>query len=446
MIKLKLRFFQVFLSVIFAVVFSFVFAGNALAEFDLEQCEADAIQTETNCEENFCERTAGLLFIGCDNLDTQGETSACYALTEKWRDYCPNQCPIAKETHSTICSIGDQAEKDQDKIFDLSTCIQEITEDLYPECLNECQTSLGEYFAFCDTTFPDSTSEKNITCRQDAGYFNDDCVEFCEDEVAEVNILRCTTTSNDFTVIFEDDEDEEPVYTTPPAGKAEEGSQQKQGIAGQYQDILDQGIIFAGICESGKMNEKGEYIKSPCACRDNGDCTLEHMLQVFVNISVFILAISGSIVLLVLVYGGFMWITAHGNSQMVDTGKKTITGAVIGLIIIFGAYALVTLLVSVLTTGEIPESGQTLEDILQSEDVLNTDGTSVPGSSGGVTLEKCLSTVAGVTNQCLNLADDQYGTCDFGNNQTCITNKQAAYDNCNNQKAELNRQCNEMYK
>lgn len=134
-----------------------------------------------------------------------------------------------------------------------------------------------------------------------------------------------------------------------------------------YTDIMRQGIIFAGICtyDPNGVNEEPNY---PCPCRDSGDCELSDMLQIFVNISIFILGISGSIVLLVFVYGGFLWITAAGNEKKIDQGKDAMTKAVIGLAIIFGAYAIINFLVASLA-GVKP--GDTLEGTI--EDITNEE-------------------------------------------------------------------------
>ena len=112
-----------------------------------------------------------------------------------------------------------------------------------------------------------------------------------------------------------------------------------------YEDIRTRGIIFAGIGND---------------CRDYGSCTLNDVLQVFVNVSVFILGISGSLTLLFFVYGGMLWITSGGNENQVRKGKDILAGTVIGLVIIFGAYAAITALVTVLKTGELPKDGTTL--------------------------------------------------------------------------------------
>lgn len=126
-------------------------------------------------------------------------------------------------------------------------------------------------------------------------------------------------------------------------------------ISTQYDDILEQGIIFAGICSSASAE---------CACRDTGDCTLQDGLQVLINVSVFILGISGTVLLLMFVYGGMVWMLAAGRSDWIDKGKKTLVGALVGLAIIFGAYVAINVIISVLKTGEIPEAGQNIEDTI----------------------------------------------------------------------------------
>ncbi len=58
------------------------------------------------------------------------------------------------------------------------------------------------------------------------------------------------------------------------------------------------------------------------------------------NIIKFILGITGSIALLLFVYGGFLWMTSAGNSEQVTKGKNVFIWATIGLIVIFSSYAI----------------------------------------------------------------------------------------------------------
>lgn len=152
-----------------------------------------------------------------------------------------------------------------------------------------------------------------------------------------------------------------------------------QTIASQYEEIQNEGLIFAGICSGTRKvctTEDGvetcRLDQDACPCRDKGDCTLDDMLQLLVNLSVFIFGISGSIMLLIFVYGGMMWILAHGDSAMVEKGKKAIIGGLVGLVIILGSYAAINVIVSVLKTGEIPTTE--LEDTIggDAEDIIDT--------------------------------------------------------------------------
>jgi hypothetical protein len=66
------------------------------------------------------------------------------------------------------------------------------------------------------------------------------------------------------------------------------------------------------------------------------------------------LGISGSIALLMFVWGGFIWLTSQGNPEKIKKGQGTLTWAVIGIAIIFGAYSLVNFIItstSGVTTG-----------------------------------------------------------------------------------------------
>ncbi len=52
------------------------------------------------------------------------------------------------------------------------------------------------------------------------------------------------------------------------------------------------------------------------------------------------LSFLGVIFFLLMIYGGFLWMTAKGNEQQVDKAKNLITAAIIGLIIVVAAYAI----------------------------------------------------------------------------------------------------------
>ena len=54
-----------------------------------------------------------------------------------------------------------------------------------------------------------------------------------------------------------------------------------------------------------------------------------------------LLGILGILALVIILIGGFRWMTAAGNEEGIASAKKTIAAGLIGLIIIFFAYAIV---------------------------------------------------------------------------------------------------------
>lgn len=60
-----------------------------------------------------------------------------------------------------------------------------------------------------------------------------------------------------------------------------------------------------------------------------------------------ILSIIGTLFLLLIIYGGVNWMMAGGNEQNVEKGKETIKQAILGLIVVIGAYAMTYFIVKV---------------------------------------------------------------------------------------------------
>lgn len=61
------------------------------------------------------------------------------------------------------------------------------------------------------------------------------------------------------------------------------------------------------------------------------------------------LSLIGVIFLLLMLYAGFLWMTARGNEQTVEKAKNLISGAVIGIIIVASAYAITSFVIGGLT-------------------------------------------------------------------------------------------------
>lgn len=62
-----------------------------------------------------------------------------------------------------------------------------------------------------------------------------------------------------------------------------------------------------------------------------------------------VLGIIGSISLLMMVWGGFQWLTSAGNQEKVKAGTQTMVWAVIGVLLVFSSFILVNALTDYLS-------------------------------------------------------------------------------------------------
>ena len=63
------------------------------------------------------------------------------------------------------------------------------------------------------------------------------------------------------------------------------------------------------------------------------------------------LSIIGALTLLMLVWGGFQWLTSAGNPEKVKSGTQTMIWAIIGVVLVFASYLLLSTFTSYLTGG-----------------------------------------------------------------------------------------------
>jgi lysylphosphatidylglycerol synthetase-like protein (DUF2156 family) len=59
-----------------------------------------------------------------------------------------------------------------------------------------------------------------------------------------------------------------------------------------------------------------------------------------VNIINIVLTLLGILMVVLIIYAGFKWMTAAGNEDQISKAKKTLTSAIIGLIIILSAWGI----------------------------------------------------------------------------------------------------------
>ncbi|HTL39342.1 MAG TPA: hypothetical protein VL306_00815 [Methylomirabilota bacterium] len=61
-----------------------------------------------------------------------------------------------------------------------------------------------------------------------------------------------------------------------------------------------------------------------------------------------LLPIVGIIAILFVIIGGFQLITARGNEEQAEAGKKTLTNAIIGLVVVILSYVIVVVVINAL--------------------------------------------------------------------------------------------------
>ncbi|HAM88220.1 MAG: hypothetical protein US83_C0010G0039 [Candidatus Falkowbacteria bacterium GW2011_GWC2_38_22] len=69
--------------------------------------------------------------------------------------------------------------------------------------------------------------------------------------------------------------------------------------------------------------------------------------QMMVEIVKYLMTFLGIIAVVIILYGGFKWMTAAGNQDSVEDAKKIIIAGAIGLVVILSAFAIITFIVNI---------------------------------------------------------------------------------------------------
>jgi len=72
------------------------------------------------------------------------------------------------------------------------------------------------------------------------------------------------------------------------------------------------------------------------------------------NVIRILLIIAGLTAFIYLIVGGYQYITAGGNAEQATAARTTILNAIIGLVIVFASYAILTWVITHFLTGAPP--------------------------------------------------------------------------------------------
>lgn len=123
------------------------------------------------------------------------------------------------------------------------------------------------------------------------------------------------------------------------------------------------------------------------------------------------LTLVGLIFLVLMVYAGYLWMTAQGESEQIEKSKKIITAAIIGLVIVMSAYA-----ITVLITGRFSSEG-----IVDCSAATEAGCVSVNECQWVETVTPATCRLGTTASSCLN----QFNSCTSGG-----ANCEAAYRRC----------------
>ncbi len=100
--------------------------------------------------------------------------------------------------------------------------------------------------------------------------------------------------------------------------------------------VLSASAIDLGGSMAGDAATKAGYSKS------TSETTFSQNIGTVIKAA---LSMVGVIFLTLMVYAGYLWMTARGQEEEIDKAQKIITAAIIGLVIVVGAYSITSFVI-----------------------------------------------------------------------------------------------------
>ncbi len=97
-----------------------------------------------------------------------------------------------------------------------------------------------------------------------------------------------------------------------------------------------------------ELTGDGTSVENPENALQLGQTSLQETIASLINTFIGLLGIVAVIIILI---GGFQWMTAAGDTEKIDGAKQMIYAGVAGLAVILAAYAIATFVIEQLTTA-----------------------------------------------------------------------------------------------
>jgi hypothetical protein len=112
-------------------------------------------------------------------------------------------------------------------------------------------------------------------------------------------------------------------------------------------------LVLAGKVSAAELSEGelwgGTTIQQ--AVEDNSGLTTTDPREIIANVIRIIMGFLGIIAVVIILMGGFKWMTAAGGEEKISEAKKMITAGVIGLVIVLASFGIATFVISSLQTA-----------------------------------------------------------------------------------------------
>jgi len=105
-------------------------------------------------------------------------------------------------------------------------------------------------------------------------------------------------------------------------------------------------IVQAGLNDAFGNGSMQEMVGQRAGFETGGENNLENTIS---SVITLVLSFLGIIFIALLIYGGVNWMTAGGNESKIESSKKLIKQAIIGIIVVLGAYTITFFILNNLT-------------------------------------------------------------------------------------------------
>jgi len=97
----------------------------------------------------------------------------------------------------------------------------------------------------------------------------------------------------------------------------------------------------------GALDFGNEYLENFRGEAGYGEAGMENIIGTIIKI---VLSLLGLIAVVLIIAGGFMWMTSGGNEEKIKNAKQLMGSAVVGLVIVLLAYSIASFIITNLAT------------------------------------------------------------------------------------------------